>query len=336
MIPGVDAATARSLIDVAEAARSRMRGADDASAIAEIEAQYPAFREALDWLLEHDEADGAFRLASALVPFWMATKRIDDGDRWFEGALGTSAGSEAARARALYDHGYLVFWAGRYDLADRRFAEARSKADAVDDADVVALALAGSARVALNRDPAAAIPLLREALARTEAMPDSTGRSSAQHVLGVALQMTGDLEGASVVMGDRLRQARRQGNEFVVFVESSNLSMVERQLGHLDEAEALSREALEITGRRRDQMSTAWVLNGLAAVIAAKGELERAATLLGAAEALLEGAGGEWPPDERAQHDATLATLKERMDAAAFDQARATGAAMTLDDALTA
>ena len=194
----------------------------------------------------------------------------------------------------------------------------------------------GSARVALNRDPAAAIPLLREALARTEAMPDSTGRSSAQHVLGVALQMTGDLEGASVVMGDRLRQARRQGNEFVVFVESSNLSMVERQLGHLDEAEALSREALEITGRRRDQMSTAWVLNGLAAVIAAKGELARAATLLGAAESLLEQAGGEWPPDERAQHDATLAALKERMDPSAFDQARAAGAAMTLDDALTA
>ena len=33
----------------------------------------------------------------------------------------TAAGDEAARARALYDHGYLVFWAGRYELAHQRF-----------------------------------------------------------------------------------------------------------------------------------------------------------------------------------------------------------------------
>ena len=121
-----------------------------------------------------------------------------------------------------------------------------------------------------------------------------------------------------------------------MFVEASNLSMVERRLGHLDAAEALSLEALAIVGKRRDPMTTAWVLNGLAAVVAAKGDLARAATLLGAADALLAQAGGEWPPDEREQHDETLATLRAAMDAPAFDRATAAGAAMTLDEAIRA
>ena len=46
-------------------------------------------------------------------------------------------------------------------------------------------------------------------------------------------------------MTRRLELARENGDEFIVWVESSNLSMVERQLGNLDRAEALSREALQ-------------------------------------------------------------------------------------------
>jgi non-specific serine/threonine protein kinase len=332
----MDTATAKSLTELAEVARAKMRGRDDASTIAAVEAEYPAMREAMDWLLDRGDADDAYRLASALVPFWLATKRIDDGDRWFDAALQSPVGGDAARARAMYDHGYLVFWAGRYEQAERRFDESLPLAEAVGDADLVALVLAGSARIALTRDPATAIPLLRDALARTEGLPDSTGRSSAQHVLGVSLQMTGDLAGAREVMGARLGRAREQGNEFVVFVEASNLSMVERQLGHLEAAEGLSLEALEIVGKRRDPMTTAWILNGLAAVIAAKGDMSRAAVLLGAADALLAQAGGEWPPDEREHHDATLVTLQAAMDAQDFESARATGQAMTYDEAIRA
>ena len=100
--------------------------------------------------------------------------------------------------------------------------------------------------------------------------------------------MAGDLEGARDVMTSRLELARENGDEFIVWVESSNLSMVERQLGNLDRAEALSREALRIVQARGDAMAIPWIINGLAAVTAAKGELERAATLNGMAAAMLE------------------------------------------------
>ena len=100
----MDDATARSLIEQAEAARVRMRGRDDASTIAAVEAEYPAMREALDWLLDRDHPEDAFRLASALVPFWLATKRIDDG---MGAAAGDGGGPEVrhvpfSRARTPY------------------------------------------------------------------------------------------------------------------------------------------------------------------------------------------------------------------------------------------
>jgi hypothetical protein len=207
-------------------------------------------------------------------------------------------------------------------------------AETAGDSNLVALALAGSARVALASDPGEAVQLTREAVAATDGMPPGDGRSSALHVLGVALQMTGDLEGAQEVMTTRLELGRSEGNEFVVWVESANLSMVERRLGNLDQAERLSRDALSIVRARGDAMAIPWILNGLAAVTAAKGKLERAATLNGLADALLAQAGGEWPPDELEQYEETLERVRQGLPEDAIERARARGAAMSTQDGL--
>jgi tetratricopeptide (TPR) repeat protein len=309
----VDAATAAMLLDAAVEARAAMRRGEDAAAIEQFEAQYAQMRQAMGWLLDEGRLDEADRFATALVPFWMATKRIDDGDEWFTRALEDTTPTDAHRPRALYDHGYLVFWAGRYELAEERFVEARRLAEAGGDWNVVALSLAGSARVALNEDPARAVVLLRMAMDVTAELPDSDGRSSADHVLGVALQMSGDLQGARDVMQARLEHA----------------------LGNLDRAEALSLAALRFSAAKRDEMAIPWSINGLAAVTAAQGRLERAATLIGIAESLLVKAGGEWPPDEREQYEGTLATIAAGLSPTASEQARSAGAAMALDEAVT-
>ncbi len=328
----MDAATADALLVAAQEARAAMRSGDDA-AVERVEGFYPELGAALAWNLEQGRLDQADRIATALVPFWIASKRIDEGQAWFERSI-PEPGADPRRARAEYDYGYLAFFAGHYELAEARFADARRLAAETGNADVVALALAGSARVALNTDPADAVRLLREALEVTADLPESDGRSSANHVLGVALQMSGDLEGARDVMSARLEHARAAGNDFVVAVESANLSMVERKLGNLDGAEALSLEALRTVSRLGDEMAIPWVINGLAAVTAAQGRLARAATLIGIAESLLEQAGGEWPADEREQYDGALALVTAGLSPEALATARASGAAMALDDAV--
>ncbi len=330
----MDEALAAALLTEARDARQAMRRQEGASAIERFEGRYADMREAMDWCLAQGRVGDADAFASALVPFWMATKRLDDGRAWFARALAGDVTNQPTRARALYDHGYLVFWAGEYELAQRRFIEARALAERSGDRDLLALIIAGSARVALDSDPALAVTLLRETMAITEDLPDSDGRSSADHVLGVALQMSGDLAGAGTVMRERIERARTVGNRFTVASESANLSMVERQLGHLDDAERLSTEALRISRDNRDEIMIPWVINGIAAVTAAQGRLERASTLLGIAEGLLERAGGNWPPDEREQHDEALARVSGELSPEAVAAARARGAAMSLEQAV--
>jgi len=330
----VDAASADELTAIAEESREQARRVQR-DATTPVEERYPDLLDALDWCLAAGRPDQAFRLASALVPFWIATTRIDDGDAWFSRALATAVADEAARTRALHDHGYLVFWQGRYELARQRFADSLSLAERLGDASLQALALAGLARVALNSDMDEAVSLLRHADAVSRDLSDSDhGRSSALHVLGVALQMSGDLLGARKVMSARLAMGRSSGDQFIVWVESANLSMVERQLGHLDRAEQLILQALTIDSTRGDEMSIAWTINGLAAVTAAKGAHQRAATLVGIAAAMLERAGGQWPPDERKQHEETLSTLTTALSPDELRDALTRGAGLSVTDAV--
>ncbi len=327
----MDAATADALVEIAVEAQARTRR-QDLGAHAEVEARYPEMLDALDWYLDAGRPDAAYRLATPLVSFWMSTNRVDDGDAWFERALARTPSDDPSRAGALHEHGYLVFFAGRYDLAGQRFTESLAMAEERADPSVQALALAGLARIALGSDVDDALPLLRQAIEVTEGLPDSDrGRSSALHVLGVALQMSGDLEGAREVMAARLEMGRSSGDQFVVWVESANLSMVERRLGNLDRAEELALQALAIDAVRGAEMSIAWTVNSVAAVAAAKADLERAAVLVGMADAMLDRSGGEWPPDEREQYDETLATLTVGLPPDALAAARARGGAMSVE-----
>jgi tetratricopeptide (TPR) repeat protein len=325
----MDMDTVRDLLTLVQEARERRRRQDPAAERL-VEERYDEIRAAMDWSLEAGQAESAHRMATALVTFWVATKRAGDADAWFDRALNEPSTTGLTRARALYDHGYVVFWAGRYALAEQRFQDSLALAKTLGDVSLQALVLAGLARVAINTDPAQAVRLLREAQSSTAGLDDADeGRSSALHVLGVALQLAGDLTAAREVMSARLESGRARGDDFVVWVESSNLSMVERQLGNLDRAEQLSRQALELCARRDDEMAIAWLINGLAAVTAARHRWQRAATLHGLAAALLEGAGGEWPADERAQYEQTLSTLQAALPAEDLAGARGRGAAMT-------
>ena len=330
----MDAAEAQELYDLAEAGRAAAR-THQPDAEKPVEERYPDVLAALQWHLDHGDVDAGFRFANALVTFWLGTNRIPDGDDWFGRLLATPGGADTTRALALHEHGYLVFWAGEHDRAAQRFRESLDLAASLDDTSLQALALAGLARVALYTDPPEAVRLLREALDLARDLPDDDpGRSSAVHVLGPALQMSGDLEGAREVIGQRLATAERQGVAFVVWSESANLSMVERRLGNLDRAEELSRQAVDTETAREHDLYLGWTLNGLAAVTAAKGQAVRAATVLGAAASLLQRGGGEWPPDELEQFEETDAALARALSPDELDHARAQGAAMSREQAV--
>jgi tetratricopeptide (TPR) repeat protein len=228
----------------------------------------------------------------------------------------------------------MPFWTGDDAAAAELFGRALATGRKLGDAALTSQALGGLARVALRTDVAEGRRLAREALAVSEGAGDAPGRSNAIHLLGVGAQIAGDLLEARDWMTQRLALVRATGNQLLIASEACNLSMVERQLGDLDAAEALAREALEIEERSGDQFTMPFALSGLASIAADRGQFERAATLVGAAEAIMEAQAMAWPPDERPHYERLLTALPEAMGGADFEQARATGRSMTTGDAV--
>ena len=111
--------------------------------------------------------------------------------------------------------------------------------------------------------------------------------------------------------------------------------MVERQLGNRDTAEGLDLEALEIEERTGGRFTMPFAMSGLASIAAERGQYERAAILVGAAEAMMEAQGMAWPPDERPHYERLLDVLPDALGPGEFDRARATGRSMPPGDAVT-
>ena len=328
----MDARAARTLLTFAETASPRLRGPDAKVALQELEADYGELVAALQWLVDHECTDEALRLTNSLYRFWITQQRFDEGSVWFDRALGSPGGEPRHRGAALIYAGFMPFWLGDDDRAAALFGQGLEIGRELEDAPMISQALGGLARVALRTDVAEGRRLAREALAVSECAADEAGRSNALHLLGVGAQIAGDLPEARDWMIQRLALVRVTGNEFLIASEASNLSMVERQLGNLDAAEALAREALEVGERIGDQFTKPFAISGLAAIATDRGEFERAATLVGAAEAIMEAQHMAWPPDERPHYERMLADLPEAMGRTEFDRAGAAGRSMTASE----
>jgi non-specific serine/threonine protein kinase len=330
----MDLATAMSLLEVIEEASGRVIGADGKDAIASMEARLPESLQAIDVLIDSARIDEALRLVNALYRYWITSRRFDDGAAAFERVLSAPGGSDALRGRAMMWAGFMPFWAGDDQRARGLFEAALQTGRKLGDPFLISGSLGGLSRIALRSDVEEGRRLAREAYDVSTAADDEAGLSNALHLLGVGAQIAGDLEEARGWMRRRLALVKRQGNELMVASEAGNLSMVERQLGALDEAEALAHESLDISERIGDTFTPPFMLSGLASIALERGDAERAATLIGAAEAHMAATNMAWPPDERPHYEHLLERLPEVMGTAGFDAAREAGRGLDLPAAV--
>ncbi len=330
----MDPAAAAALLDLAEQASAASIGPNARKALDLLDARRGDLRSALDWFLAAGRTDDALRLANAMYRYWITKQGFVEGAEWFERVLATPGGDALLRGRACLHAGMMPFWMGDDPRATELFDEALATGRRLEDAPLTSQALGGLARVALRTDVAEARRLAHEALEVSDAAGDEPGRSNALHLLGVGAQVAGDLPEARDFMIERLALVRASGNDFLIGSEAANLSMVERQLGNLDAAEALAHEALEIERRTGDRFTTPFVFSGLASIALARGDFERAATLVGAAESIMEAQHMAWPPDERPHYERLLEALPPAMGPEAFEAARARGRAMPTTDAI--
>jgi len=329
-----DARSADALLAITEEASAEITGPNAKARLAQLEDLYGELLAAVQWFIDEERVDHALRLANALYRFWTTKQRFDEGAVWFDRVLALPGGDDGRRGKAFVNAGFMPFWKGDDERAAELFGRALEIGRRIGDPPMISQALGGLARVALRTDVSQGRRLAREALAVSEGAADEPGRSNALHLLGVGAQIAGDLLEARDCMTQRLALVRATGNEFLIASEASNLSMVERQLGNLDAAEALAREALEVGERNGDQFTKPFAISGLAAIATERREFGRAATLVGAAEAIMEAKHMAWPPDERPHYEGMLAVLPDAMGWADFDRARAAGHSMASSEAV--
>ena len=82
-----------------------MKGLDAKALLDQLEQMYDDLQAALQWFLDHERTDECLRLAISLAPFWMATKRLDEGPAWCDRARASPGGEDSHRRHVLLPGG---------------------------------------------------------------------------------------------------------------------------------------------------------------------------------------------------------------------------------------
>jgi tetratricopeptide (TPR) repeat protein len=231
------------------------------------------------------------------------------------------------RCLGFIGHGYL--FSGDHERAAAALEEGVELARKVGDANSLQRAISNSAAAALElREFERARDMYAESaeLARSEGLTVSVALSTA--LLGYTLTLAGDFAAAEKELAGAAAALAELGESTWTQAAFRYRGLLLLLRGDVDEAELVLRDSL---ARGRDHSRAhelvRWV-EDLAAVADARDERERAATLWGAADALLEKSGEAILEEDR--------QVRERYRRETQDpDALAVGQAMTLEEAIS-
>ena len=318
---------------LAERAEPGLTAEDQATLLAALEAEHDNLRAALEYVSTIENWDLQLRLTIALTRFWYVRGYLREARRWLEAAIDRSEGHPAELRRRILTAGAAValiqgdyttslVWAEASLQAAREMGEPRLVANGLSNLGAIALA-------AGDHDRAGA--LLAEAVDLARANGDPRVLALAINNLGDHALTVGDLERAQPLFEESLALLVSRGDTSNVARSQFNLGAVALRQGRLDDAEIRFYESLARSRETGDQEDLAWCLLGIAGLCAERGDGQRAALLLGAAEAHLEQMGAALKPFERHLHDDTEARARSLLGHEEFADIRRRGAAAPID-----
>jgi predicted ATPase/DNA-binding SARP family transcriptional activator len=197
----------------------------------------------------------------------------------------------------------------------------------------------------LEMDYAAARAFQQESLELCRELGDTLGLAYALNGLGNAAAGAGDHAAAREFHAQSLAASRELRDREGMAASLYNLGDAALAQGDLAAARACYAECLALdqdlsslagtAGAMSKQVGTAGCLRAFASLAAAQGQMERAARLLGAAEALHEAMEFSIPPEHREQYARNVARVQAALGERAFACARDAGRALTPEQAVS-
>jgi predicted ATPase/Tfp pilus assembly protein PilF len=280
------------------------------------------------------------------------------------------------RANALTGAGILAHTHGDYQAAIRYHEESLEQHREVGSRPSVAYALHNLANVAAEHgDLPRARQLYEEAIAIGRSIGDEVGVAQATITLADVIARQGDYAEASRLFDESAQTFMRFGDRWSVALTLDNHALaaaragdfagahdlhdrslaISRELGdergvartlmHVgdaamleadrDRAASLYRECLQLRRRLHDQPGIATATERLAWIVAIDAP-DKAALLLGSAQALREQIKTPLPARDRDEYERSLRSIEERLGPAAFEAARRAGRALDAESAVRA
>ncbi len=305
--------------------------------------EHPNLRAAAEFCLtEPGEAEAALRLVVSLpLLYWRVRGLFNEGRRWLDRALAQTSGATALGARALLLASHLATWQGDIDAAMPMLVEGHDLAQRLDAVTERAFAfLVRGLATLFSNDLPGAVDALEHGLTilSSAAQPDLELRLDLLNVLGVATGLAPDHERAVACQQEMLEITEPRGEGLYRSRAMWARGLVAWHQGRLTEAAKHELESLRIKQKQGsgDRYGTAQCLEALAWITASQQQHRRAATLLGAADALWADLGTPFSSNKFmiGYHDACQRQSREALGDVPFQQALDHGRSLTPDDVL--
>jgi predicted ATPase len=301
-----------------------------------LDLEHDNFRSALDWSgAGPDRRGDALTLTVCLWWFWTKRGYFTEGRQRLEGALGASTETlPDVEIQALVGLMHLALFQGDVTAARAFTARCLSTARRVEDHWAEAFALGSEAILESDlgnfQRSIALASEARAAAVRSTHRNAHTPHALALRMLGYGALQEGDLLRAAALFEEAVALQRGAGEVWALGILLSDLAALRVLEGRHEEAGALAREALGFCHSLGDRRGTAWCLQTIAMVEAAQGFAIRAATLYGAAEALLQSIGATGQVTMTRVQDRYLSLAMESLGESAFRAAANDGRTMSL------
>jgi predicted ATPase len=198
---------------------------------------------------------------------------------------------------------------------------------------VVALVHLGNAELGLG-NPEQARALLDGALAEARAIGENWLLTFALNNLGEVARTLGQYDRARTYYEECEALLRSTGDKGDLARFAHSLGYVAQDEGDYMRAETQFRKSLTMFRQLGNRRGMAECLAGLAGLRARQGQAQWGATMLSAAESLLQVTGGSWWPADRVEVERNREIIRSALDEAELTAARGKGQAMTLEQAL--
>lgn len=332
-------------LKLTEQAEPELQGGNQGDWLERLARENDNFRVALAWSLENDTVM-ALQLAVALGLFWfMRGHHFEEGQDWLQKTVTRSEGTgqAALRAKAFLCLGQVASINGDYATARSVFESSvnlyhdlNDKYGVADASNFLAdtIAMQGGSEAA-NFYVTARL-YFEESLASLREQGDNWKMARTLDSLGEMARVEEDYHTARACYEESLRVRRTLGDQRGIAVSLINLGFCAHHEGDYKQAKNLLEESLTNFQHLGSTRGTIDCLAALAGVFGTEKKPERAARLLGAAEALHESihAGLMAAYADRIEYDRSVAVVRSQLSNDAFAAAWAAGRALTLEQAI--